>query len=103
MYSPADLSAVMALQQQQQQQLDEAEELQARALKRPRLVWTPQLHKLFEEAVQKIGINKAVPKTIMQVGGMLSAVSYCCSSCRDVCALRSAMSQQLPHAISGCS
>jgi hypothetical protein len=67
MYSPADISAVMALQQQQQQQLEEAEEMQARALKRPRLVWTPQLHKVFEEAVQKIGINKAVPKTIMQV------------------------------------
>jgi SHAQKYF class myb-like DNA-binding protein len=29
-------------------------------------VWTPQLHKLFEEAVQKIGLDKAVPKTIMQ-------------------------------------
>lgn len=55
----------MALQQQQQ--LEEAEEMQARALKRPRLVWTPQLHKVFEEAVQKIGVNKAVPKTIMQV------------------------------------
>lgn len=40
---------------------------QARALKRPRLVWTPQLHKLFEEAVQKLGVDKAVPKTIMQV------------------------------------
>lgn len=29
-------------------------------------MWTPQLHKLFEEAVQKIGLDKAVPKTIMQ-------------------------------------
>lgn len=78
MYSPADLSAVMALQQQQAQQaaqaqaqqqaqLEEAEELQGRALKRPRLVWTPALHKLFEEAVAKIGVNKAVPKTIMQM------------------------------------
>jgi len=70
MYAPADISAVMALQQQQQQQQqhdEAAEELQARALKRPRLVWTPQLHKLFEQAVQKIGVNKAVPKTIMQV------------------------------------
>ena len=68
MYSPADLTAMMALQQQQQQQHDEsADDLQARALKRPRLVWTPQLHKKFEEAVQKIGLNKAVPKTIMQV------------------------------------
>lgn len=45
--------------------------LQARALKRPRLVWTPQLHSLFEDAVQKLGLDKAVPKTIMQVGGGL--------------------------------
>jgi SHAQKYF class myb-like DNA-binding protein len=74
MYSPADISAVMALQQQQQQQLEEAEEMQARALKRPRLVWSPQLHKVFEEAVQKIGINKAVPKTIMQVRMTAEAV-----------------------------
>lgn len=37
-----------------------------RALKRPRLVWTPQLHKKFEEAVRMIGQEKAVPKTIMQ-------------------------------------
>eukprot|EP00879_Flechtneria_rotunda_P020666 GHRR01021745.1.p1 GENE.GHRR01021745.1~~GHRR01021745.1.p1 ORF type:complete len:241 (+),score=107.55 GHRR01021745.1:221-943(+) len=46
---------------------EEQEDTQARALKRPRLVWTPQLHKLFEEAVQKLGLDKAVPKTIMQV------------------------------------
>jgi hypothetical protein len=47
--------------------------LQARALKRPRLVWTPQLHALFEEAVGKLGLEKAVPKTIMQVGFRLSS------------------------------
>ena len=39
----------------------------ARAVKRPRLVWTPQLHKRFEEAINKLGVDKAVPKTIMQV------------------------------------
>lgn len=84
MYSPADLSAVMALQQQQQlQDAEAAEEMQARALKRPRLVWTPQLHKLFEEAVAKIGINKAVPKTIMQV--RLFVCSGVCDPPRAVC------------------
>ena len=40
---------------------------QARALKRPRLVWTPQLHKCFEAAVQQLGVDKAVPKNIMSL------------------------------------
>lgn len=30
-------------------------------------MWTPQLHKRFEEAVIKLGVEKAVPKTIMQI------------------------------------
>ncbi|CAH8339568.1 unnamed protein product [Eruca vesicaria subsp. sativa] len=37
----------------------------ARTLKRPRLVWTPQLHKRFVDAVAHLGIKNAVPKTIM--------------------------------------
>jgi len=40
----------------------------ARAVKRARLVWTPQLHKRFEEAVAKLGHEKSIPKNIMQVG-----------------------------------
>lgn len=44
-----------------------SEETQTRALKRPRLVWTPQLHKCFVDAVNQIGLDKAVPKQIMQV------------------------------------
>lgn len=39
----------------------------ARALKRPRLVWTPQLHKRFVDVVKHLGIKSAVPKTIMQL------------------------------------
>ncbi|XAR58961.1 hypothetical protein NMG60_11014558 [Bertholletia excelsa] len=39
----------------------------ARTLKRPRLVWTPQLHKRFVEVVARLGITNAVPKTIMQL------------------------------------
>ncbi|KAI4319643.1 hypothetical protein MLD38_033220 [Melastoma candidum] len=39
----------------------------ARTLKRPRLVWTPQLHKRFVDAVARLGIKNAVPKTIMQL------------------------------------
>ncbi|KAG9145424.1 hypothetical protein Leryth_021345 [Lithospermum erythrorhizon] len=35
--------------------------------KRPRLVWTPQLHKRFVEVVGHLGIKNAVPKTIMQL------------------------------------
>jgi len=44
-----------------------AEEEPARTLKRPRLVWTPQLHKRFVDAVAHLGIKNAVPKTIMQL------------------------------------
>lgn len=43
------------------------EEDHARALKRPRLVWTPPLHKRFVDAVSHLGIKNAVPKTIMQL------------------------------------
>lgn len=39
----------------------------ARTLKRPRLVWTPQLHKRFVDAVAHLGIKNAVPKNIMQL------------------------------------
>ena len=39
----------------------------AHALKRPRLVWTPPLHKRFVDAVSHLGIKNAVPKTIMQL------------------------------------
>ncbi|KAL1813458.1 hypothetical protein ACET3Z_023523 [Daucus carota] len=39
----------------------------ARTLKRPRLVWTPQLHKRFVDAVAHLGIKNAVPKTIMHL------------------------------------
>ncbi|CAN4098808.1 unnamed protein product [Withania somnifera] len=38
-----------------------------KTLKRPRLVWTPQLHKRFIEVVAHLGIKNAVPKTIMQL------------------------------------
>ncbi|TKY53458.1 Transcription factor LUX [Spatholobus suberectus] len=44
-----------------------ADEEPARTLKRPRLVWTPQLHKRFVDAVAHLGIKNAVPKTIMQL------------------------------------
>ena len=39
----------------------------ARTLKWLRLVWTPQLHKRFVDAVAHLGIKNAVPKTIMQL------------------------------------
>ena len=47
---------------------DDGEDTLARALKRPRLVWTPKLHQRFVEAVEQLGLKVAVPKTIMQVG-----------------------------------
>lgn len=38
-----------------------------RTVKRPRLVWTPQLHKRFVDVIEHLGIDKAVPKTIMEM------------------------------------
>lgn len=35
--------------------------------KRPRLVWTPQLHKRFVDVVAHLGLKDAVPKTIMRL------------------------------------
>ncbi|KAK1426804.1 hypothetical protein QVD17_15484 [Tagetes erecta] len=46
---------------------DDATDLNSRASKRPRLVWTPQLHKRFIEVVAHLGVKNAVPKTIMQL------------------------------------
>ncbi|KAE9463551.1 hypothetical protein C3L33_04536, partial [Rhododendron williamsianum] len=46
---------------------DDAAARAAAAMKRPRLVWTPQLHKRFVEVVAHLGIKNAVPKTIMQL------------------------------------
>ena len=36
------------------------------AMKRPRLIWTSQLHERFVQAVNKMGVDQAVPKAIMQ-------------------------------------
>jgi SHAQKYF class myb-like DNA-binding protein len=40
---------------------------EAGRVKRPRLVWTPQLHRRFVDVVAHQGIKAAVPKTIMQL------------------------------------
>lgn len=39
----------------------------ARVQKRPRLVWTSQLHKRFVGVVAYLGIKNAVPKTVMHL------------------------------------
>ncbi|XP_058109554.1 transcription factor PCL1-like [Magnolia sinica] len=46
---------------------ENSEDAAARTLKRPRLVWTPQLHKRFVDVVAHLGIKSAVPKTIMNM------------------------------------
>ncbi|KAL4587697.1 hypothetical protein LXL04_000571 [Taraxacum kok-saghyz] len=43
-----------------------ADDPSARASKRARLAWTPQLHKRFVDVVAHLGVKNAVPKTIMQ-------------------------------------
>ncbi|XP_022148484.1 transcription factor PCL1 [Momordica charantia] len=40
---------------------------EARTLKRPRLAWTPQLHKRFVDVVSHLGLKDAAPKAIMQL------------------------------------
>jgi SHAQKYF class myb-like DNA-binding protein len=59
------------------QMQEDSEEDQARAVKRPRLVWTDKLHKKFEEVVQRLGVDKAMPKSIMQVSGR--RCNHCCT------------------------
>ncbi|XP_076898861.1 transcription factor PCL1-like [Bidens hawaiensis] len=44
-----------------------ADDSSALTSKRPRLVWTPQLHKRFVDVVAHLGVKNAVPKTIMQL------------------------------------
>ncbi|RWR79785.1 putative homeodomain-containing protein [Cinnamomum micranthum f. kanehirae] len=39
---------------------------QAPPVKRPRLMWTPELHKLFLDALTHLGMENAVPKKILQ-------------------------------------
>lgn len=39
----------------------------APVVKKQRLVWTPELHQRFMTAVQRLGVNNAMPKSIMQV------------------------------------
>ncbi|KAG2329818.1 hypothetical protein Bca4012_020652 [Brassica carinata] len=58
----ADLSAAAA-----EEGDSGTEDPTGKTLKRPRLVWTPQLHKRFVDVVAHLGIKNAVPKTIMQL------------------------------------
>ncbi|KAK1297884.1 Two-component response regulator ARR18 [Acorus calamus] len=52
----------------QRAETEESDDPSARSSsKRPRLVWTPQLHKRFVDVVMHLGIKNAVPKTIMQL------------------------------------
>ena len=52
-------------QTRHQHEEDEDASLQM-AMKRPRLIWTKQLHERFVEAVNQMGVHQAVPKAIMQ-------------------------------------
>ncbi|OIW20562.1 hypothetical protein TanjilG_14961 [Lupinus angustifolius] len=38
-----------------------------RVQKKPKMVWTTQLHNLFMTAIKKLGYDKAVPKSILEV------------------------------------
>ncbi len=43
-------------------------------VKRTRLVWTKELHERFVEAVEKLGLDKAVPKAILEVSRTQTAM-----------------------------
>ncbi|CAI9756979.1 unnamed protein product [Fraxinus pennsylvanica] len=56
-------------------QLYDDQSAAAKTLKRPRLVWTPQLHKRFVDVVAHLGLKNAVPKTIMlDVEGLIESL-----------------------------
>nr|QSD99580.1 MYB family transcription factor [Melilotus albus] len=38
-----------------------------KVVKKPKLVWTPSLHNLFVHAIERIGLDRAVPKTILKI------------------------------------
>lgn len=59
----AEVEEAESMQPEENPNEDQASQTQ----KRPRLVWTPELHKRFVEAVAHLGIKNAVPKTIMQL------------------------------------
>jgi SHAQKYF class myb-like DNA-binding protein len=75
-YAPQGMPGQPGQQQAQQQPLpEESEEDGPRAVKRPRLVWTEALHRKFIEVVQQLGVDKAQPKTVMQVRGAGAAAA----------------------------
>lgn len=49
----------------QKRSLSQNDERDDRRLKRSRMVWSPSLHEKFLKAVNKIGVDKAVPTTIL--------------------------------------
>ena len=64
-------------QAQAQPQPEDSDDDGPRAVKRPRLVWTEKLHRKFIEVVQQLGVDKAQPKTIMQVRALCGGWGCC--------------------------
>lgn len=62
-HPPVDKGKATAQTVSHQSTSDEEE----RPMKKPRLVWTPELHNRFMNAVNHLGIKNAVPKTILQL------------------------------------
>eukprot|EP00892_Ulva_mutabilis_P002213 jgi/Ulvmu1/11993/UM083_0003.1 len=60
-------------------------------VKRSRLVWTPDLHQRFEEAVERAGgIDVAVPKTVLEVCSWITAMRCSLRSSRSCAVERGA-------------
>lgn len=66
-------------------EMDEVEDGEARAVKRPRLIWTTPLHRRFLDAVDKCGgVEKCLPKGIMKAREGGDGLLRQCSSVVEV-------------------
>eukprot|EP00213_Chloropicon_mariensis_P001307 CAMPEP_0197475884 /NCGR_PEP_ID=MMETSP1309-20131121/7256_1 /TAXON_ID=464262 /ORGANISM="Genus nov. species nov., Strain RCC998" /LENGTH=364 /DNA_ID=CAMNT_0043016017 /DNA_START=530 /DNA_END=1624 /DNA_ORIENTATION=+ len=49
---------------------EERQKYEKKKAKKPRMIWTPELHQRFMDAVNQLGIDKAVPKKIKEIMGI---------------------------------
>lgn len=50
--------------------MDKVEQSAGKTGKKPRMIWTPELHQRFVDAVNELGVEEAVPKKIKQLMGV---------------------------------
>ncbi|XP_029128173.1 two-component response regulator ORR21 [Cajanus cajan] len=62
-----DVTGGVASSSREPDEVDESDNSHQPPAKRPRVIWTPNLHRDFVKAVKQIGDDKAVPKKILEV------------------------------------